>query len=93
MRLPEGMIDYLANVLVERLSKEGFISMKGPHEQIEARIRHVIREDLLVEDRLNEEVKDILREYTSEIDKREVDYSRMFSLIKSKLVKERGLIL
>ncbi|OGW12812.1 MAG: hypothetical protein A3G93_03605 [Nitrospinae bacterium RIFCSPLOWO2_12_FULL_45_22] len=93
MRLPKEMVDYLAKALAERLTKEGFIAIKGPQDEVEGRIKHVIMEDLLVEDRLNEEVKELLREYASEIDKREVDYSRMFNLIKSKLVKERGLIL
>jgi hypothetical protein len=93
MRLPKGMINFLAKVLTETLIGEGFIAIKGPREELEARIKHVITEDLLVEDRLNEEVKEILREYADEIGKREIDYSRMFNLIKSKLIKERGLIL
>jgi hypothetical protein len=93
MRLLKEMVDYLSRILAEQLIKEEFISIKGSQEEVEARIKHVIMEDLLVEDRLNQEVKEILREYASEIDKREVDYSRMFNLIKSKLVKERGLIL
>jgi uncharacterized protein len=93
MRLPKEMVDYLARVLVERLISEEFISFEGPQEEIETRIRYIMMEDLLVEDRLNEEVKNILREHASEIDRRRADYSRMFNLIKSKLVKERGLIL
>jgi len=87
------MINSIAKVLTEKLIKEGYIAFKGSQDDLEARIRHVITEDLLVEDRLNEEVKEILRQYADEIDKRGVDYARMFSLIKSKLVKERGLIL
>jgi hypothetical protein len=93
MRLPKEMVNYLGKTLADRLTKERFIDIKGPREEIEARIKHVIMEDLLVEDRLNQEVKEILREHAIEIDKRAVDYSRMFNLIKSKLVRERGLIL
>ena len=93
MRLSQEMVDYLGRILAEGLIKAGFISIEENRGELEARIKHTIREELLVEDRLNEEVKSILREYTNEIDKREVDYSRVFSLIKSKLVKERSLIL
>ncbi|MBI2875690.1 MAG: DUF507 family protein [Candidatus Tectomicrobia bacterium] len=93
MRLREEMIEYLSKVLMDGLVKGGYIELKGKKEEVEGRIRTVIREDLLVEDRLNEEVREILRAYAHEIDRGEIDYMKMFNLVKSKLVKERGLIL
>lgn len=93
MRLREEMIEYLSKVIIDSLVKGKYIELKGKREEIGGRFRMVIREDLLAEDRLNQEVKEILREYSHEIDRGEIDYMRMFNLVKSKLVKERGLVL
>tara|TARA_B100000315_G_C14400882_1_gene506422 strand:- start:442 stop:726 length:285 start_codon:yes stop_codon:yes gene_type:complete len=94
MRLKDEMIEYLARTIVDNLAKKGgYIEFKEKKDKVENEIKMVIREDLLVEDRLNEEVKDILQTHSREIDRGNVDYAKMFNLIKSKLVRERGLIL
>jgi hypothetical protein len=47
----------------------------------------------MVEDRLNEEVKDLLPAHTYDNERGNIDYARMFTMVKRKLVQERGLIL
>ena len=93
MRLRRKMIDYVAQAVTDRLMEEESLGLEGSTETLTAEIRRVITEDLLVEDNLNEEVKEILRDHMNEIDRGDIDYSRMFSMVKRKLVRERGLIL
>ena len=57
------------------------------------KIEKIILDDLQVEDRLNAEVKEILKGYEREMEKGEVDYQKMFQMIKKQLVKERDLVL
>jgi len=38
-------------------------------------------------------VKELLRAHTTEIERGNIDYARMFTMVKRKLVQERGLIL
>ena len=52
-----------------------------------------ITEELSVEDRLNTEVRTLMKQYDAEIERGGVDYQKMFTMIKTKLVRERGLIL
>ncbi len=87
------MIERIANRLTESLRKGEYITIDADPKELRALIYRLIEEDLLVEDRLNEEVKEILHAHASIIDKSNVDYSRMFNLVKNKLVKERNLIL
>ena len=47
----------------------------------------------MVEDMLNEEVKTLLDSKTQEYERDMMDYGRVFQMVKSKLVRERGLIL
>lgn len=50
-------------------------------------------EELMVEDRLNAEVRRMMQPYERQIEQGQVDYQKMFTMIKQKLVRERGIIL
>jgi hypothetical protein len=50
-------------------------------------------EELGVEDRLNAEVRRLMEPYEDQIEQGHVDYQKMFTMIKQKLVRERGIIL
>lgn len=93
MRLRRKMIEYVAQTVTEALLERDLITLAIPVDTLTAEVRRLITDDLLVEDRLNDEVKQILQAHTSAIDRGNIDYSRMFAMVKRQLVKERGLIL
>lgn len=93
VRLKKEMVDHLSRVLVAELIDKGCVRPKIDRQKLAARISHIITEDLLIEDKLNEEVREVLRAHSEEFERGNVDYSKMFNLVKNKLVKERGLIL
>ena len=69
------------------------MALIGDHKAFVAQIDHAILEELSVEDRLNAEVRQLLNVYEQDIERGHMDYQRMFSLVKSKLARERGIIL
>jgi hypothetical protein len=93
MRLRREIIQYLAQAVTRDLSDKGCIQILGDVEKVEALLREVITDDLQVEDRLNDEVKTLLRAFSNEFTRGEADYHKMFTMVKRKLVQERGLIL
>lgn len=93
MRLRKEMVERISAKIVERLVRRELIVLDVNEEVLRTRIVHLIEADLMVEDRLNEEVKELLREYQDEMDKGNVDYSRMFTMVKTKLARERNLVL
>lgn len=93
MRLSKERIAALSKALAETLLTEGLISSTSPKEFLISKVESIMVEDLQVEDRLNAEVKEILKGHEREIQKGEVDYQKMFQMIKKQLVKERNLIL
>ncbi len=62
-------------------------------EKLQSVVNDIIIADLMIEDQLNEEVKTLLESKTQEHERDMMDYGRVFQMVKSKLVRERGLIL
>jgi uncharacterized protein len=90
MLLAREFIGYLSRQLVERLSPSTFETV-NPLAVAET-IAAVIEEDLSTEDRLNDEVRDLLDEYSEYMRRENVSYQEMFRRIKNQLVAQRKII-
>lgn len=93
MKLSKERISIIAKALTGRLIDGQYIKPLVSKEHIVSRVEYIITNDLSIEDKLNEDVKKLLKAYEREIEKGEIDYWKMFNMIKNKLAKERGLIL
>jgi hypothetical protein len=93
MRLTKDFTEHLAKNIVKSLLDKDLIVWEESPEKLQTIINGIITEDLMVEDRLNEEVKTLLDSKTKEYERSMMDYGRVFQMVKSKLVRERGLIL
>ena len=93
MRLTKEFTELLAKNIVRSLLDKDLIIWEDSAEKLQTIINGIITEDLMVEDRLNEEVKTLLDSKTEEYERSMMDYGRVFQMVKSKLVRERGLIL
>lgn len=83
----------LAKGIVDNLLKKELIEPEVPVETLIAETERLLLEELMVEDRLNEEVRQILKKFEPEIEKGRLDYRRLFDMTKQKLVKERNIII
>ncbi|MFQ5742973.1 MAG: DUF507 family protein [Acidobacteriota bacterium] len=92
MRLTHDQIEIIANRAVRGLAKAGLLEVEDAGT-VEQRVQQVIAEDLRVEDRLNEEVRQIMRDHMDRIRRADVEYHEMFKVIKARLAKERDIIL
>ena len=93
MRLSKERVRHMSESIAARLQQEGQVAIVGDPKAFVEQIDHAIFEELSVEDRLNAEVRQLLKAYEQDIERGHVDYQRMFTLVKSKLAKERGIIL
>ena len=93
MRITKEFIDTLSKRVVRSLIEKDMIIWEETPEKLESIIVAIVTEDLMVEDLLNEEVKTLLESKTEEYERSMMDYGRVFQMVKSKLVRERGLIL
>jgi len=93
MRLSKERVLHISESLTTRLQEEGLVAIVGDRKAFIEQINRVIIEELSVEDRLNAEVRQLLNAYEQDIEQGHVDYQKMFTMVKSKLARERGIIL
>ena len=92
MRIKKESIEKISKKIIESLLSKDLIIWESGHDKLESIISTIIIDDLMVEDHLNEEVKELLDSRTDEYERSMIDYGRVFQLVKSKLARERGLI-
>ena len=92
MRLTSDQVEYLSRKIVKTLVGQGKLEVDSDTRVAEG-IARVITDDLQVEDRLNEEVREVLVQHASEMQRSNITYSEMFKMVKRKLAKEKGIIL
>jgi hypothetical protein len=93
MKLSKERTAILARDMVKGLTNRHCIALDLPESELVAKISHIITDNLLAEDRLEAEVRQILKSHESEIQRGDADFHKMFLMIKKKLAKERGVIL
>ena len=92
MRLTPNEIEFISRKIVKTLLAEEKIEVESEARVTEG-IAKVITEEMLVEDRLNEEVREKLIEHAAEMERSNVTYTEMFKMLKRKMAKEKGIVL
>jgi hypothetical protein len=92
MRLTKNQVEFLSHRLMKDLIERGFIEADDP-AKLREKFGEIITDELLVEDKLNDEVREILTQHAEEMRRTNVEYREMFKMIKKKLARERKIIL
>ena len=92
MLLSRDFVGYMANQVVKRLIANKMIETGGPAALAE-RVRMKMAEEIGLEDRLNEEVREILSQHAEEMRRTGVSYQEMYKKVKGELARQRKLIL
>lgn len=90
MLLSREFITYVSRELVKRLTPK-VIEIQNPQAAV-ASVAALVEDDLRVEDRLNEEVREILAQYSDYMRREGVSYQEMFRKIKKTLIAQRKVI-
>jgi hypothetical protein len=93
MRIPKTWVPLIAKKIIDDLLAKELIASKAPMEELLAGAEQLIMDELMMEDRVNDEVREILKKYTGEIEKGRLDYRKVFELTKKKIIEERGVVI
>ncbi len=79
-------------MILRNLVKEDKVITEDKSRLLEE-ITNLIFEEFAKEDRLDQEVRELLGKHMEKIRKDNIEYQTMFRMIKTKLAKEKGIIL
>jgi hypothetical protein len=92
MALRKEYVRLLSTKIVEDLIKQEMIEVPEGLDLAE-QLFQVMDEEMMLEDKVNDEVRVLLNQYQDQMRQSGASYQEMFKLIKNKLVRERKLVL
>jgi len=92
MLLSRDYVGYMAKEIVKRLVAGKMIETKHV-ENLTTQVRQVMADEVTIEDRVNEEAREILAKYSDEMKRTGASYQEMFKKVKGQIARERKLIL
>lgn len=87
-----NQIEHLAFVILRNLTKEGKILVEDRNRLLDE-ITGLLTDEFMKEDKLDQEVREILGKHMEKIRRENIEYQTMFRMIKTKLAKERNIVL
>jgi Protein of unknown function (DUF507) len=92
MQFPREYVAYLTQQVLKRLSAAGLIQIEQP-DYVKEVMSQVVLQELAVEDRINDEVREKLQQIEAEMKQAGASYEEMFKKVKRQLVRERKVVL
>jgi hypothetical protein len=92
VRLSADEIQFISRKIVKTLVAAKRLEVDDEPRLIDA-IARVIVDELSLEDRLNEEAREVLSQHMSQMERSDITYSEMFKKVKRELAKKKGIVL
>jgi hypothetical protein len=94
MLLNRDYVTHMASEVVKKLMEDNQVEIKDKdQDSVIARVRLRVMEEITIEDKVNEEVRNILTQYQDEMRRTGVSYQEMFKKVKGQIARDRKLIL
>jgi hypothetical protein len=91
VRLTRWQVELMGFEIARDLVKAGTVA--ADVEKLSESMRLLVTDDLSVEDKLEDEAREILKGHADLMRQQGIDYSTMFEKVKKQLIRERKLVL
>ena len=88
----DQIAERMADAVVKRLTTKKIIEVKDD-AALRAAIRHVVLDNLVAEDKLDADTRQLLLTHAKAIKESSADYRQLFGKVREKLARDRGFIL
>ena len=94
MLLNRDYVGHMASEVVKKLVEDKLVEIKEKDlDPLITRVRLRMMEEITVEDKVNEEVRNILTQHQDEMRRSGISYQEMFKKVKGQIARDRKLIL
>jgi hypothetical protein len=92
MLINRDLISYMAAEIVKKLNEGELVEVKNA-AAVTQRVRLAMVEEITVEDRINEEARQILLQHQEQMRNSGISYQDMFKKVKAQLARDKKLVL
>jgi hypothetical protein len=92
MLLNRDLVGHMAAATLKKLVEDEMVEVKTP-ETVIPRLRHAMLEEITVEDRINDEARQILIQHQDQMRNSGISYQEMFKKVKAQLARDKKLVL
>lgn len=92
MLLNRDLVGHMAAETLKKLVEAEMVEVKTP-ETVVPRLRQAMLEEITVEDRINDEARQILIEHQEQMRNSGISYQEMFKKVKAQLARDKKLVL
>jgi hypothetical protein len=92
MLISREYVGYLAREVTKKLISGEFIEVENP-ASVATRVNAAMMDEVALEDRINDEVRAILEQYSEDMRRTGASYQEMFKKVKGELVRKYKAVL
>jgi hypothetical protein len=92
MLINRDLLTHMAGDIVKKLSEGELVEVQNAPAVIQ-RVRHAMLEEIMVEERINEEARQILLQHQEQMRNSGISYQDMFKKVKAQLARDKKLVL
>ena len=94
MLLNRDYVGHMATQVIKKLVEDKLIEVKEKElDAVITRVRLRMMDEITVEDKINDEVRNILTQHQDEMRRMGISYQEMFKKVKGQIARDRKLIL
>jgi len=94
MLLNRDYVGHMATQVIKKLVEDKLIEVKEKElDAVITRVRLRMMDEITVEDKVNDEVRNILTQHQDEMRRMGISYQEMFKKVKGQIARDRKLIL
>jgi len=92
MLINRDLVSYMAAEVVKKLAAGELVEVKNANT-VTQRVSQAMVDEITVEDRINDEAREILIEHQEQMRNSGISYQDMFKKVKAQLARDRKLVL
>ena len=92
MLINRDLVTHMAADIVKKLTEAEMVEVKN-NAAVAQRVRQAMVDEITVEDRINEEARQILLQHQEQMRNSSISYQDMFKKVKAQLARDKKLVL
>ncbi len=89
MKLKPELIKKLTQLILDDLHKHKLISIRSSEKIVFAQIENILLADAKLEDEIERTAKGTMDQFRKQVESGEIDYHKMYQMVKKQLMKEK----